>query len=156
MCVQQALAIGEGEFMLNDKRKTVRSSLIYSLRTAISTKSCCIRSLCNIFLSHLAAMFSIISFTRKESTPCFSWSKSKVMYIFRACTLQGKSDCGRWDSLESSVNRLCQFLSSMGWGGVGILLFYLMWLIQEGWNGISDLVNCLHYYIIFSWSNVAV
>lgn len=66
MCVQQALAIGGGEFMLNDKRKTVRSSLIYSLRTAISTKSCCIRSLCNIFLSHLAAIFSTYFLYKKR------------------------------------------------------------------------------------------
>lgn len=95
MCVQQTLAIGGGEFMFNDKRKTVRSSLIYPLRTAISRKSCCIRSLCNIFLHHLAAIFSIISFTRKESIPCFSWSKNTVVYFLIACTLQGESDCGR-------------------------------------------------------------
>lgn len=73
------------------------------------------------------------------------------MYFLRACTLQGgESDCGRQDSLESSVNKLCQLLSNMGWGGVDILLFYLRWLIQEGWNGIPDLVNCLHYYIILT------
>lgn len=75
MCVHQALAIGEGEFMLHDDRKTVRNSLTYPLRTAISTKSCCTRSLCNIFLSCLAAIFSIIFFSIKGNSPCFSWSK---------------------------------------------------------------------------------
>lgn len=73
-----------GISMLHDHRKTVRSSLIDPLRTAISTKSSCIRSLCNIFLSHLAAIFSIIFFLIKENTPSFSWSKNPVVYLEHA------------------------------------------------------------------------
>lgn len=76
MCVQQALAIVGGEVILQDDRKSVRSSLIYPLRKVISTKSCGIRSLCNIFLSHLAAVFSVIFFSIKGNTPCFPWSKN--------------------------------------------------------------------------------
>lgn len=103
------------------------------LKTAISTKSCYIRSLCNVFISDLAADFLVILFSKKESS-CCSWRarETTVVYFPRACILQGeKSDHGRWDSLESSVNRTCYFLNTVGVGGVGILLFYLMWLIQE-------------------------
>lgn len=125
MCVSNKhwQLVGENScFMMTEK--TVRSSLIYPLRTAISTKSCCIGSLCNIFLSHLAAIFSIIFFSVKGNTLCFSWSKNTIMFFLRACRLQGgESDCGRQDSLESSVNRLCQILSNMGWGGVRYFAF---------------------------------
>lgn len=70
--------------MLHDHRKTVRSSLTYPLRSAISTKSCCIRSLCNIFLSHLAAFLSSIFFSIKENTLSFSWSKNPVVHLEHA------------------------------------------------------------------------
>lgn len=46
---------------------------------AISTKSCYIRSLNNVFPSHLAAGFSIISFSRKRS---FHWTKETTVMPF--------------------------------------------------------------------------
>lgn len=68
-----------GEFMFHDERKTVRSNLIYPLKRAISTKSCYIRSLHNVFLSHLATDFSIIFFSRKVS---FHWTKETTVMPF--------------------------------------------------------------------------
>lgn len=75
--------------MLHDERKTVRSSLIYPLTTAISPKSCYIRSLCNVFLSDLAAGFSIILFSRKESTHCSSWTKETI----QSCSFLQHTHC---------------------------------------------------------------
>lgn len=60
MYLQQTLSVGGGEFMLHDERMTVRSSLIYPLKTAISTTSRYVRFVCNVFLSDLDADFSVI------------------------------------------------------------------------------------------------
>lgn len=61
MCICSKLCLlAGGEFILRDERMTVRSSLIYPLKTAISTTSHYSRFLCNIFLSDLDAYFSVI------------------------------------------------------------------------------------------------
>ena len=83
--------------MVHDEEDCEKQSYLHPLKTAISTKSWYTRPLCNVFLSDLAAGFSIVFFLRKESSHCSSRAReTTVMYLLTECTLQGgKSDHGR-------------------------------------------------------------